>query len=66
VTFQEEAEFNEAEAARKTAEAFGTQHLEVPITAADFLKEILQKPLAAVIACSAVTNRVNTGGPAQD
>jgi asparagine synthase (glutamine-hydrolysing) len=39
VTFQE-AEFNEAEAARKTAEAFGTQHLEVPVTAEDFLKEI--------------------------
>jgi asparagine synthase (glutamine-hydrolysing) len=39
VTF-EEVEFNEAEAARKTAEAFGTQHLEVPITDEDFLKEI--------------------------
>jgi asparagine synthase (glutamine-hydrolysing) len=39
VTF-EEAEFNEGEAARKTAEAFGTQHLEVPITDEDFLKEL--------------------------
>ena len=39
VTFQE-AEFNEAKAARKTAEAFGTQHLEVPVTGKDFLKEI--------------------------
>jgi asparagine synthase (glutamine-hydrolysing) len=39
VTFQE-AEFNEAEAARKTADAFGTEHVEVPITDADFLKEM--------------------------
>jgi asparagine synthase (glutamine-hydrolysing) len=39
VTFPE-AEFNEADAARKPAEAFGTQHIEVGINDADFLKEI--------------------------
>lgn len=39
VTFPE-AEFNEAEDARKAAEAFGTQHIEVPVTDRDFLKEV--------------------------
>src|SRR5215469_704728 len=39
VTFPE-VEFNEAEDARKAAEAFGTQHIEVPVTDQDFLEEV--------------------------
>ncbi len=41
VTFPE-AEFSEAEAARDAALAFGTNHVEVPISSRDFLEELPQ------------------------